>query len=56
MKVLKQNHFKGRNYSLTDQIRRSSRNVPATIAEAYRKEVIKTFFIEVDRILMEKFK
>jgi four helix bundle protein len=26
-------------YSLTDQIRRSSRSVPANIAEAYRKRI-----------------
>jgi len=30
---------KEETYSLTDQIRRSSRSVPATIAEAYRKRI-----------------
>jgi four helix bundle protein len=28
-------------YSLTDQIRRSSRSVPVCIAEAYRKRIIR---------------
>ena len=31
-------------YSLTDQIRRSSRSVPASIAEAYRKRVYPKHF------------
>lgn len=31
-------------YSLTDQIRRSSRSVPANIAEAYRKRVFPRHF------------
>ncbi len=31
-------------YSLTDQIRRSSRSVPVTIAEAYRKRVYPKHF------------
>ena len=31
-------------YSLTDQIRRSSRSVPANIAEAYRKRVYPKHF------------
>jgi four helix bundle protein len=31
-------------YSLTDQIRRSSRSVPANIAEAYRKRVFPKHF------------
>lgn len=30
---------KEETYSLTDQIRRSSRSVPTTIAEAYRKRI-----------------
>ena len=32
-------------FSLTDQIRRSSRSVTATIAEAYRKEFFQKIFI-----------
>lgn len=32
-------------YSLTDQIRRSSRSVPANIAEAYRKRIYPKNFI-----------
>jgi four helix bundle protein len=32
-------------YSLTDQIRRSSRSVPANIAEAYRKRAYPKHFI-----------
>lgn len=35
---------KEETYSLTDQIRRSSRSVPATIAEAYRKRVYPKHF------------
>lgn len=31
-------------YSLTDQIRRSSRSVPVTIAEAYRKRIYPKHF------------
>ena len=31
-------------YSLTDQVRRSSRSVPATIAEAYRKRIYPKHF------------
>jgi four helix bundle protein len=32
-------------YSLTDQIRRSSRSVPANIAESYRKRIyLKSFY------------
>jgi len=33
------NFPKKETYSLTDQIRRSSRSVPVTIAEAYRKRI-----------------
>lgn len=36
---------KEETYSLTDQIRRSSRSVPVTIAEAYRKRIIRNIFI-----------
>ncbi len=36
---------KEETYSLTDQIRRSSRSVTITIAEAYRKENILSIFI-----------
>jgi len=32
-------------YSLTDQIRRSSRSVPTNIAEVYKKEFILKVFI-----------
>jgi four helix bundle protein len=35
---------KEETYSLTDQIRRSSRSVPATIAEAYRKRIYPKHF------------
>ena len=35
---------KEETYSLTDQIRRSSRSVPANIAEAYRKRVYPRHF------------
>ena len=35
---------KEETYSLTDQIRRSSRSVPVTIAEAYRKRVYPKHF------------
>ena len=35
---------KEETYSLTDQIRRSSRSVSANIAEAYRKRRYKTFY------------
>ena len=36
---------KEETYSLTDQIRRSSRSVPANIAEAYRKRIYpKSFY------------
>jgi four helix bundle protein len=34
-------------YSLTDQIRRSSRSVCSIIAEAYRKRRYKTYFINI---------
>lgn len=36
---------KEETYSLTDQIRRSSRSVPVTIAEAYRKRICQNIFI-----------
>lgn len=36
---------KGETYSLTDQIRRSSRSICANIAEAYRKRKYKKHFI-----------
>jgi four helix bundle protein len=36
---------KEEKYSLTDQIRRSSRSVTATIAEAYRKRDYEAYFI-----------
>ena len=36
---------KEETYSLTDQIRRSSRSVPANIAEAYRKRLYPKHFI-----------
>lgn len=36
---------KGETYSLTDQIRRASRSVPANIAEAWRKRRYKAAFI-----------
>ena len=36
---------KEETYSLTDQIRRSSRSVPAQIAEAYRKRLYPKHFI-----------
>lgn len=36
---LSKNFPKEEIYSLTDQIRRSSRSVPANIAEAYRKRI-----------------
>lgn len=36
---------KEETYSLTDQIRRSSRSVPANIAEAWRKRRYKAAFI-----------
>jgi len=40
-----QNPFpKGETYSLIDQIRRSSRSVPVTIAEAYRKRIYPKHF------------
>lgn len=35
---------KEETYSLTDQIRRSSRSVPVTIAEAYRKRIYPKHF------------
>ena len=35
---------KEETYSLTDQIRRSSRSVPVTIAEAYRKRIFPKHF------------
>lgn len=35
---------KEETYSLTDQIRRSSRSVPVTIAEAYRKRIYANHF------------
>ena len=35
---------KEETYSLTDQIRRSSRSVPTTIAEAYRKRIYPKHF------------
>ncbi|MEN9910127.1 MAG: hypothetical protein RLZZ540_3286 [Bacteroidota bacterium] len=35
---------KEETYSLTDQIRRSSRSVPVTIAEAYRKRIYPRHF------------
>lgn len=35
---------KEETYSLTDQIRRSSRSVPVTIAEAYRKRAYPKYF------------
>ena len=35
---------KDETYSLTDQIRRSSRSVPVTIAEAYRKRIYPKHF------------
>ncbi len=35
---------KEETYSLTDQIRRSSRSVPVTIAEAYRKRIYAKHF------------
>jgi len=35
---------KEQTYSLTDQIRRSSRSVPVTIAEAYRKRIYPKHF------------
>jgi four helix bundle protein len=33
-------------FSLTDQIRRSSRSVCANIAEAYRKKISSTFYFQ----------
>lgn len=36
---------KEERYSLTDQIRRSSRSVAACIAEAYRKRLYKDYFV-----------
>jgi four helix bundle protein len=36
---------KEEKYSLTDQIRRSSRSVAVTIAEAYRKRMYEAYFI-----------
>ena len=36
---------KEENYSLTDQIRRSSRSVCANLAEAYRKRLYERHFI-----------
>ena len=41
--ITKKFHIEER-YSLTDQIRRSSRSVPANIAEAYRKRVFPRHF------------
>lgn len=35
---------KEETYSLTDQIRRSSRSIPVTIAEAYRKHIYQKHF------------
>ena len=35
---------KEETYSLTDQIRRSSRSVPVTMAEAYRKRIYPKYF------------
>ncbi|MFY8009063.1 MAG: four helix bundle protein [Flavobacterium sp.] len=35
---------KEEQYSLTDQIRRSSRSVTVTITESYRKDVIQRIF------------
>ena len=42
---LSKNFPKEEIYSLTDQIRRSSRSVPANIAEAYRKRIYPKNFI-----------
>jgi four helix bundle protein len=42
---ISKNFPKEETYSLTDQIRRSSRSVCATIAEAYRKRVYPKHFI-----------
>ncbi len=46
MKIFEITKFfpKEETYSLTDQIRRSSRSVPANIAEAYRKRVYPRHF------------
>jgi four helix bundle protein len=47
MKIFKitKNFPKEEMYSLTDQIRRSSRRVPVTITEAYRKRDYPNIFI-----------
>lgn len=42
---LTKNFPKEEIYSLTDQIRRSSRSIPANIAEAYRKRIYPKNFI-----------
>ena len=36
---------KEETYSLTDQIRRSSRSIPANLAEAYRKRIYPKLFV-----------
>ena len=42
---LSKNFPKEETYSLTDQIRRSSRSVCATVGEAYRKRQYKAYFL-----------
>ncbi|HYG01711.1 MAG TPA: four helix bundle protein [Chryseosolibacter sp.] len=42
---ISKNFPKDERYSLTDQIRRSSRSVCACIAEAYRKRLYQAYFI-----------
>jgi four helix bundle protein len=39
------NFLKEETYSLTDQVRRSSRSVCASLAEAYRKKLYPAYFV-----------